>query len=391
MSRNALYVQSGGPTAVFNASAYGVISEVLHHPKAIGRLYAARYGTVGILEDQLIDLSQFEEKSFEKLCQTPSMAFGSCRYRMREYDEDDVDYRRYLNVLQKYDIGYLFLNGGNGTLASAIKIERYLKEQNYDCNIILIPQTVDNDIEGIDHSPGFPSAARHVVLTIAELAHDTRSYDTGLITVAEVMGRNTGWLAASARVACENGNNGPDLIYVPETEFSHEKFLEDVKAVYERKKKCFVVVAEGIRDEQGKCIFELSNYKNGQPGGTALYLADYLRERIECKVRGVNLGLMQRCAIHTASQLDLEESVRSGRRAVQEAIHGVSGIMVGNCRTDKGELKEQLVTFESAGKGEHAMPTTYIEENGCFIRRTFLDYIKPLIGEIPQYSEIIYK
>ncbi|MEA5012995.1 MAG: diphosphate--fructose-6-phosphate 1-phosphotransferase [Candidatus Limiplasma sp.] len=393
MTRNALYIQSGGPTAVINASAYGVICESRENPDRIGRLYAARYGSVGVLGDQLVDTASFEESALALLPHTPSMAFGSSRYRMTDPEQDDADYRRYLEILRKHDIGYLFLNGGNGTLASAIKLNRYLMGEGYDCKVMVIPKTVDNDIEGIDHSPGFPSAARYVILSVSELTHDIRSYDTGLITVAEVMGRNTGWLAA-ATLAAGIGGNGPDLIYVPEARFSHQEFLEDVRRVWQQKQKCLVVVAEGIKDETGRYVFEQQPLQEGDPtvnmGGAALHLAGFLRRHFDCKVRSLDLGLMQRCAAHAASELDVGEAMALGRRAVREALHGASARMVSLERVEDFQgvrFAETLVDLERAALGGHPLPARYITPSGCYIHDSFLSYLLPLVGELPRYAK----
>lgn len=391
MVHNLLYVQSGGPTAVINASAWGVICEGLHHPERIGRLFAARYGTVGVLNDQLIELTGMDPAKLDSLCHTPSMAFGSCRYRMREPEQDNMDYRRYLDILKKHDIRYLILNGGNGTLASAIKIRKYLDGQGYECSVMVVPKTVDNDIDGIDHSPGFPSAARHVAITVSELSHDIRSYDTGLITIVEVMGRNTGWLAAAALAACESGN-GPDLIYVPEVGFSLDKFYADVKEIHDRKGKCMAIVAEGVKDECGHYIFEEGRQIQGRPdlnmGGAALYLAAVLRNKFACKVRAVDLGLMQRCSMHTASAMDVEEAVHLGRQAVREALRGATGKMVATRRTPSGGFEMALIELEAARKDGHPMPVEYVTCDGRFIRSSYLEYLLPLIGSIPTYASL---
>lgn len=393
MIRNALYVQSGGPTTVINASAYGVICESRQHPDRIGRLYAARYGTVGVLGDELVDTASLTQDDLARLPGTPSMAFGSCRYRMRDAEENGADYAKYLEVLRKHDIGYLFLNGGNGTLASAAKLHRYLAAEGYDCKVMVIPKTVDNDIECIDHSPGFPSAARYVLISLSELAHDIRSYDTGLITVVEVMGRNTGWLAA-ATLATGIEGNGPDLIYVPEAPFSRERFLEDVRRIWLQKQKCLVVVAEGLKDETGRYVFEQQPLHEGDPslnmGGASLYLADFLRRHFECKVRSVDLGLMQRCAAHAASALDVEEAIQLGRRAVGEALGGATARMVSLKRVDcpgGPRFEDTLVDLEDAAVGGHLLPAHYITPDGCYIQDSFLFYILPLVGDLPRYAK----
>lgn len=246
MKYNALYIQSGGPTSVINASAYGVIQSCKEYDHVIGRLYSAKHGIVGLIKKELIDVYSIDQQQIELLPKTPGMIFGSCRYQLNDVKEDDSDYRKIVNTLQEYNIRYIFLNGGNGTVKLSKIIKDYLDDQNYQCNVIVIPKTVDNDISYIDHTPGFPSAARHVAISISELSYELRTYDTGLIMTIEVMGRNTGFLAAASLLASKIGN-GPDLIYVPEIVFSPEKFISDVERVYNQKKKCMAVIAEGVR------------------------------------------------------------------------------------------------------------------------------------------------
>ena len=393
MAKNALYIQSGGPTTVINASAYGVIQACKQHPEAIGTLFGVRHGIVGLLNGGLVDIFALDQSQIPLLPQTPSMAFGSCRYRIPDVRTDETDYRKVLETLKANDIGYLFYNGGNGTLSACHNMHLYLQSRGYDCKVMVIPKTVDNDIEHIDHAPGYPSTARHVAITIAELAHDTRSYNTGLITVVEVMGRNTGWIAAASLAACQDGN-GPDLIYVPEVEFSPEKFIADVRQVYLHNGKCMAVVAEGVRDTSGKYLFEYGadDLKNPDQnmGGTAPYLTTLLRGHFDCKIRGIDLGLMQRCAMHDASPLDIREAIRLGERAVEQALLGVSGKMVSLERIS-GEpyrTRETLVDIDAAADGGHPMPLCYVTDSGNFIRQEFLAYVEPLIGELPRYARL---
>jgi ATP-dependent phosphofructokinase / diphosphate-dependent phosphofructokinase len=393
LAKNALYIQSGGPTSVINASAYGVIQECKKHPDEIGRLYGAKYGVVGLKSGNLIDIYALDQEQFRLLPQTPSMAFGSCRYRIPDAREDDTDYRKILDVLQKHDIGYIFYNGGNGTLYACMSMYKYLTGVSYDCKLMVIPKTVDNDIDCIDHTPGYPSTARHVAITVSELSHDIRSYNTGLITVVEVMGRNTGWIAASALAACRDGN-GPDLIYVPEVGFSPEKFLYDIRKVYARKGRCLAVVAEGVKNDNGKYLFEygMEDVKNPDlnMGGIVPYLTSLLRKHFDCKIRGIDLGLMQRCAMHTASALDISEAIRFGERAVQEAILGTSGKMVSLMRISSNPytVRETLADIAEAAVGGHPMPRAYINDDGNFIKAGFMDYLEPLIGEMPSYAKL---
>ncbi|MBE6828996.1 MAG: diphosphate--fructose-6-phosphate 1-phosphotransferase [Ruminococcaceae bacterium] len=388
--RNALYIQSGGPTTVINTSAYGVITACRENSDKIGRLYCAEYGMVGLLNNRLIDVYSEDSTQLELLQHTPSSIFGSCRYHVT----DESDYGKILNTLQQHDIGYLFYNGGNGTLRACRDLIRYLDSRNYDCNVVVVPKTVDNDIGGIDHSPGFPSAARHVAITVSELAHDIRVYDTGLITVVEVMGRNTGWLAA-ATLLSSRGGNGPDLIYTPEVPFETERFLKDIRGVYEQKGKCLAVVAEGVRDSGGKYLFEYGKENAVENpeismGGVTPYLTMLLRGEFPCKVRGIDLGLMQRCGMHTAAPVDLREAAQLGGAAVTAALNGVSGKMVTLQRVSSSPylVKESLADVEEICDLDASMPLEYITDEKNYIRESFLDYIEPLVGELPKYANL---
>lgn len=390
--KNALYIQSGGPTSVINTSAYGVIDECRKRNKEIGKLYASAHGIVGVMEGLLYDCSAEKQEELELLRKTPSMAFGSCRYEVRE--DVPCDYEKILNTLKRYHIYYIFINGGNGSAAAGEKLYRYLSKAGYDFRLLVLPKTVDNDIAGIDHAPGFPSAAKHVVETIAELVHDMHTYDTDLIMVAEVMGRNTGFLAAAALAACETGF-GPDLIYVPEVTFEPERFLRDVRAVLDRKGKCFAVVPEGVKTADGKYLFESTTVNKADDpsrnmGGITPYLNHILRETFTCKIRCIDLGLMQRCAVHDASDVDLREAEELGRAGVRFALEGHTGEMVTLIRKSDAPYRTEITCVELrqvAGQDKN-LDRAYITPERNFIRREYLNYILPLIGALPRYAAL---
>jgi 6-phosphofructokinase 1 len=390
---NALYIQSGGPTAVINASAYGIISACGNYD-CIGRLYAARHGILGLINDQLYDISMEDPAELELLIQTPSSVFGSCRYRVPDASTDDGDYKKILQTLVRHNIGYIFYNGGNGTLRACNDLTEYLKSQKYPCRVIAVPKTVDNDIAGLDHAPGFSSAARHVVITVSELVHDLRVYDTGLIIVLEVMGRDTGWLAAST-ILCTKMTNGPDLIYTPEFTFDDEKFLQDVDRVFQRQGKVLAVVAEGVKRSDRTYLFEHCNdvfkdapYQN--MGGITPYLTDLLRRRFSCKVRGIDLGLMQRCSSHTASPVDIKEAVMLGREAVAVAVGGKSGVMITIERLPQNEYATRTGyrKLSELIQRDGSMPLKYITPEKNFITEEFFDYIEPLVNPLPRYAKL---
>lgn len=389
MKENALYIQSGGPTAVINASAYGVIREWRSsgHP---GKLYGARHGMIGLLQGKLIDVNELDTKEIELLPSTPSMIFGSCRYRVQK----ETDYEQIRNVLEQYHIRYLLFNGGNGTVRACLALEQYLERSGYDCRVAVIPKTVDNDIFGIDHSPGFPSAARHVALSLSEISRDLGTYDTGLIATVEVMGRNTGFLAAASILAGQEGN-GPDLIYVPEVTFQPEKFLQDVNRVYREKGKCLAVLAEGIKTSDGHYLFEHAYRKrNGDPqlnmGGISPYIYEILQEKFSCKIRCIDLGLSQRCAVHDASEIDIKEAEAAGRQAVRYILDGENGFMVSMRRTpgDCYQIEFFPMPLAQAAGRDAVLPIRYLNKGHNYICQEFTRYIEPLVGPLPIYAKL---
>ena len=297
--------QSGGPTAVINASALGVIRTALD-TDCITRVLGAANGIQGVLEDRLYDMGQEDAGELELLRYTPSSALGSCRYKLAEPSQDDTDYRRILEIFRKYDVRYFFYNGGNDSMDTCNKISKYMQSVGYACRVIGVPKTIDNDLNGTDHCPGFGSAARYIATTCMEVQRDTHVYDNGTITVLEIMGRHAGWLAGSAALAAWAGY-GPDLIYLPEVDFDMERFLADVHQVYQAKNKCLIAVSEGIHRADGAFIAEgvsaaaNDGFGHTQLGGLAALLADLLRQREpSAKVRGIELSLPQRAAAPTA-------------------------------------------------------------------------------------------
>lgn len=394
MKDNALYIQSGGPTSVINASAYGVIRECMKHGDRIGKLYGVEHGVVGLLNEKLIDIYTLNDKDIELLPGTPSMIFGSCRYRIPDSGKDTENYEKISRILKKYNIRYIFYNGGNGTVRACKAMKDYLDGAGYRCHMIVIPKTVDNDISCIDHAPGFPSAARHVVISISELAHDLRTYDTGLITTVEVMGRNTGFLAASCILAGREGN-GPDLIYIPEVVFEPEKFIRDVRNVYKNKGKCFAVVAEGVRTKEGKYLFDMpESFRVENPqlnmGGISNYLHSLLQRHFDCKIRCLDLGLMQRCAVHDASKRDMEEATEAGREAVRVALEGNDRAMISIKRLSDRPYQIEFVQvpIDEVVKADATLPERYLNKERNNILPEYADYIEPLVGELPVYAKL---
>ncbi|NCA97766.1 MAG: 6-phosphofructokinase [Clostridia bacterium] len=383
---NAIFGQSGGPTSVINASAAGVFTEALKQTGVIEKVYGAANGIVGILNEKFYDIGQEDPAELELLKTTPSSALGSCRYKLAKPEVDDTDYKRILEVFKKYNIRYFFYNGGNDSMDTCNKISKFIAKSGYECRVIGVPKTIDNDLFGTDHCPGFASAAKYIATTVMEVYLDARVYDTGMITVIEIMGRNAGWLTAASALAAHKGS-GPDLIYLPEVDFDLDQMLADVKKVYEKEKKVIVCVSEGVKTKEGKYIPELVGevsvdaFGHKQMGGTAAVLANYLKEKMGCKVRGIELSLMQRCAAHLASKSDVEESFLSGQTAVRIAVDGMTDFMVGFQRPEQGEYKCEikLIPLNDVANTEKVVPKEWINDEGNFVNEKFIEYALPLI------------
>ena len=377
--------QSGGPTSVINASAYGVIRTALDNPN-ITNVYGAEHGIVGVLNDRLFDMSQEDPKELELLKYTPSSALGSCRYKMKDPDEDDTDYKRILEVFKKHDVRYFFYNGGNDSMDTCNKISKYMQKVGYECRVMGVPKTIDNDLFGTDHCPGFASAAKYIATSCMEVWHDARVYDKGMVCIIEIMGRHAGWLTAASALACEYGA-GPDLIYVPEVDFDMDKFLNDVDRIWKEKGNVMVAVSEGIHYADGSFVSEAKTsatdgFGHAQLGGLAALLANVVKERTGAKVRGIELSLLQRCGAHLASQTDIEESFMAGKAAVENAVAGITDKMVAFERaTEDGHYvcKTKLLNLTDVANYEKKVPLEWINDEHNGIKHEFIDYALPLI------------
>jgi len=388
-----IFGQSGGPTSVINASAYGVIRAALDND-CITKVYGAAHGIKGILSETLYDMSAEDPAELELLLHTPSSALGSCRYKLKDADVDDTDYRKILEIFKKYDVRYFFYNGGNDSMDTCNKISKYLLSQNYPCHVIGVPKTIDNDLAGTDHCPGYGSAAKYIATSCMEIYQDARVYDTGTVTIVECMGRNAGWLTAAASLAGLYGA-GPDLIYMPEINFDVEKFVSDVENCYRTRGNCFAVVSEGIHDKDGKFIAEYASmdasktdaFGHKQMGGTAAFLAALIKERLGTKTRAIEFSLLQRCAAHCASQTDINEACMLGREAVKAAVSGITDKMVAIVRqpgTKEYVPSVQLFDLTVVANAENKFPLEWITPDGAGIDKAFFDYALPLIAGEPE-------
>ena len=380
----AIIGQSGGPSAVINASAYGVIKTALES-EHITKVYGAFHGIVGVLNDRLMVMDEEDPAELERLLYTPSSALGSCRYKIADPDVDDTDYKRILEVFKKRNIRYFFYNGGNDSMDTCNKINRYMKKVGYECRVFGVPKTIDNDLFGTDHCPGFASAAKYIATSIMEVSRDSNVYDKGMITIVECMGRHAGWLTAASALANLSGE-GPDLIYLPETDFDMDDFMDDVIDIYRRYGRCLVAVSEGVHYSDGAFVSEAKTsgtdgFGHAQLGGLAARLASIVKAATGAKVRGIELSLLQRCAAHCASLTDIEESFNAGKVAVESALAGHSGKMVGfTCERVKGyKCKYELFDLEKVANYEKKVPLEWITDDHTNVTDDFIRYCLPLI------------
>ena len=381
--------QSGGPSAVINCSAYGVIKTGLENPN-ITKVYGAFHGIKGVLNDQLMIMDEEDASELENMMHTPSSALGSCRYKLADPAVDDTDFKRILEIFKKYDVRYFFYNGGNDSMDTCNKINQYMQSVGYECRVMGVPKTIDNDLYGTDHCPGYASAAKYIATSFMEVYLDSHVYDTGMVVIMEIMGRHAGWLAAASALASEYGA-GPDLIYLPETDFDMPKFINDVKGVYAKKGNCLVAVSEGIHYADGGFVSEAKvektdGFGHAQMGGLASILAEVIKEEMDVKVRGIELNLLQRCGAHLASETDIEESFMAGKAAVENAIAGINGRMIAferGIQNGRYACKTKLVPLMEVANVEKKIPRSWINEDGTGVNHQFIEYALPLIQGEP--------
>ena len=326
---------------------------------------------------------------------TPSSALGSCRYKIADPDVDDTDYKRILEIFKKYNVRYFFYNGGNDSMDTCNKISKYMNKVGSECRVMGVPTTIDNDLAGTDHCPGFASAAKYIATSFMEVSRDCQVYDTGMVTIIECMGRHAGWLTAAAACANVKGD-GPDLVYLPEVDFDMDKFIADVKRVYAEKKNCLVAVSEGVHYADGTFVSEAKTsgtdgFGHAQLGGLAARLADVVKAATGAKVRPIELSLLQRCAAHCASGTDMAESFMSGKVAVESAVSGITDKMVGfECTRDANGYKcePKLFDLSLVANTEKKVPREWINAEGNGVTQAFIDYCLPLIqGETDMVKE----
>ncbi len=391
---SCIFGQSGGPTAVINASAYGVIKAALEADE-ITKVYGAAHGIKGVLEDKLYVMDEEDPEELKYLLHTPSSELGSCRYKIADPEKDDTDYKRILEIFKKYNVRYFFYNGGNDSMDTCNKISRYMESVGYECRVMGVPKTIDNDLYGTDHCPGFASAAKYIATSCMEINKDARVYDNGMVTIVEIMGRHAGWLAASSALASVYGS-GPDLVYLPEVDFDMDKFLRDVDRIYNENGKVLVAVSEGIHYSDGRFVSEAKvsatdGFGHAQLGGLAATLAEVVKEHTGAKVRGIELSLLQRCGAHLASATDIAEAVSAGEEAVKQAVSGKTGFMVAFEREHidgKYHCKLVLLPLSKVANFEKKVPVEWINEEGNGMKDEFIDYVLPLIYGEPDIPKV---
>lgn len=384
---NLLIAQGGGPTAVINASLQGVIEEAAKH-KQIKGIYGASFGVEGLLREDFIDLAREPAEKIKGLSHTPAAALGSCRRRLVENDFPVA-----LEILKRYNIRYFFYNGGNDSMDTCNKISLISKEYDYELKVIGIPKTIDNDLALTDHCPGFGSAARYAAVSAAELARDVESLPIH-VCILELMGRNAGWLTASAALAEKRGDQGPHLIYLPERPFIEEEFLEDVRSLHKDVKGVLAVVSEGLTDIKGSPLADsgiVDGFGHKVPGGVAQHLSNLVMNKLGIKARSEKPGLLGRASIAMQSCTDREEAREVGSFAVKSAIDGKSGHMVSIKRLSSVPYQSEfeLIHLEKVAGVERKFPMEWINKRGNGIEKKFSDYALPLIGTaLPEYASL---
>lgn len=377
-----VFGQSGGPTAVINASAAGVFTEALAQ-KNITKVYGAAHGIEGIMNEWLYDIAKEDPKEIAMLKHTPSSALGSVRYKLKKESE----LKRILEVFRKYNVRYFFYNGGNDSMDTCNKVSKYLLKNNYECNVIGIPKTVDNDLVGTDHCPGYGSAAKFVSTSIMSMYLDATVYQKGQVTIVEIMGRDAGWLTASSALAAYKGC-GPDLIYLPEQVFDRATFIAQVKSTLERNKgNCFVAVSEGIRFKDGKLVssqpaLENDKFGHARLGGVAASLEAMVNNALpKTKTRHVELNILQRCSSYVASAEDIKEAFEVARFAVRSACAGETDKMAAIARPKSGPYKAEYVlsSVDASANAVKGVPKEWILPDNRGLTQDFIDYALPLI------------
>ena len=393
MRNNLIVGQSGGPTAVINSSLAGVINRALTSEK-VGKVYGMVNGIDGFLRETIIELDRFrDDKKLKLLKQTPSSFLGSCRKKLPAINDDEQIYRDIFALFDKYEIGYFLYIGGNDSMDTVSKLSQYAKLHNIDTTIIAgIPKTIDNDLVMTDHTPGYGSCAKFVANNIRQLALDTGVYKMKSVVVAEIMGRNAGWLAASAALANDEKIHPVDILLLPEVPFDADKFIERLKKVMEEKDSTIIAVSEGIKDKDGKYFGEsgatLMNdgFNHAQLGGVGKMIEALIKDRLSIKTRSIEFSTLQRCATNALSLIDVEEAFMAGFEGANHAIEGNTAFMAGFKRVSQNPYKCEVAFFDATkvANFEKEIPADMIGSDGMSMTEKFIEYAKPLVNGEPE-------
>lgn len=388
--KHMLIAQSGGPSAAINATVAGVVERCMTSDK-VDRIYGAVNGIKGVLNGNYVDLTEVlsSPEQLRLLCSTPAAALGSCRLKLNNADEGQLG--QIVDALLSREIGYFVYIGGNDSMDTVYQLSAYIKKHNIQgLSVMGAPKTIDNDLPMTDHCPGFGSAAKYIAATFAEIVRDCEVYDIPAVTIVEVMGRNAGWLTAASALSRENGGTGPQLIYLCERAFDTEQFIRDVKDCLAKRNAVVVAVSEGLKNADGSYLSESKGrgvdvFGHAALSGTAKVLEGLVKEKIGCKVRSIELNLMQRCASHLASANDLSESKMLGMTAADRALNGVSGEMAIVERLSSAPYRVRYGTTDIAlvANLEKKVPDSCIHPQGNDVTEQMLEYLRPLVhGEV---------
>ena len=402
--KNAFYAQSGGVTAVINASACGVIETARKNSKKIGKVYAGRNGIIGALTEDLIDTSKESDKAIAALRYTPSGAFGSCRYKLKGLEENKAEYERLIEVFEAHDIGYFFYNGGGDSQDTANKVSQLSETMGYPITCVGVPKTVDNDLPITDNCPGFGSVAKYVAVSIREAGFDVASMakTSTKIFVMEVMGRHAGWIAAAGGLAAEKEGDSPHIILFPEVTFDEDKFLKKVEQSVKKYDYCAIVVSEGVKNKEGRFLAEAGSrdaFGHAQLGGVAPVVAQLVKDKLGYKYHWAVADYLQRAARHIASKTDVEQAYAMGKAAVEFALKGKNAVMPTIVRKSSKPYKWTIgeAPLSKVANVEKMMPKDFITKDGFHITDKCREYLSPLIkGEdyppykngLPQYVQL---
>ena len=395
----AVVGQSGGPTAAINATLAGVIKGALENESAITKIYGMRNGIEGLLEKNVVDLGaiftsdgKIDDEKITDLSHTPAAYLGSCRKKLPEVDGNGTYYENLIAIFKEFDIRYFFYIGGNDSMDTVTKLTEYLKQSDYEMRVIGLCKTIDNDLVGTDHTPGYGSAAKYIAATMQEIVRDCAVYKIPAVTVVEIMGRDAGWLTAAAALPRIISGVAPDLVYLPERDFSMEDFLSDVKAELVKKPNVVVAVSEGIRLSDGSYVGEgaqsgtVDVFGHKYLAGTGRELEMFIKREIGCKVRSVELNISQRCAAHILSLTDITESFGVGYEGIKAALSGETGKMIAIVRGGGDVYSSSYAALDIAGIANKIkyVPGEFIDERGNNVTDDCLRHILPLIEGEPR-------